>query len=125
MPIDFDALVLGPCMATFGEPITVDPLASQPGQAPYQSTGIFSSRSYEVSLPDGSLMMTQITTLGVQLSQFVIPPAERDVITVGGLPGSPPSRPYPVQYIAADVQKDGQGGMTMTLRKQVPPMVTS
>lgn len=113
MPIDFDALVLGPCMDTFAEPITVDPLASQPGVTPYAAQGIFSSRPYDVMLDDGSSYQDQLTTIGVQISQFAVPPTAKDIITVRG-----------VQYLAADAQKDGQGGLVLTLRRQTPPMVT-
>ena len=113
MPIDFDALVLGPCMDTFAEPITVDPLASQPSAPPYTAQGIFSSAPYDVPLADGTLYQDQRTTIGMQISQFSVPPTAKDLITVRG-----------VQYIAADAQADGQGGLTLTLRRNTPPMVT-
>ena len=56
MRIDFDDLVLSPCMDTFAEPVMIDPVVSQPGALPYTARAIFTSRPYEVQLNDGSLV---------------------------------------------------------------------
>lgn len=109
MPVDFSALVLAPAQAVFGRPITVDPLASQPGAAPYAARGIFSSRPIQVPGLDGTYTSDQETTLSIRLADYDVPPHARDLIIIDG-----------TKYAAGDTHVDGQGGMTITLRKLVP-----
>jgi hypothetical protein len=48
MPVNFSNLVLRPCEATFAIEITVDPVASRPGGVPYDTRGIYTSRTLDV-----------------------------------------------------------------------------
>ena len=82
MPVNFDALVLGPCMATFALPVVVDPSVSIPLSVPYVAQGIFTSRPHDVMLIDGTIVSDMETTLGIRLSDFPVPPVEGDRITV-------------------------------------------
>jgi hypothetical protein len=115
--IDFGALVLGPAMATFARPVTVTPVRSQPGQPAYQARGVWSIRNVEVQLEEG-VMNTRVITLGVKLADFgPIPPKARDLVA------APAAGPYPDEgtHWIEDIDLDGQGGATMTLKKGTPP----
>jgi hypothetical protein len=104
--INFDALVLGPAMAVFGQPITVTPLASQPGVAAYPAIGVFRAEPTSVPMDDGSIVASTIYTLGIRVSGFPIPPRPEDKISVGG-----------GDYWIDRVHPDGQGGAILTLKK--------
>lgn len=110
MPVDFDRLVLGPAMATFGEPIVVRPTESQPGMADYVGVGVFSSRPVDVELDDGGVHSTFSTTLGTRLSSFRVPIVQHDLVQVRG-----------IWYDVFDSNSDGQGGAMLDLRQADPP----
>lgn len=79
--IDFDALVIGPCMATFGEAVLYQPIAG----AAFEITGVFDEAYLEQAGIDATIPGSVSNTrpmLGVQLSQFAIEPAQNDVLTI-------------------------------------------
>ena len=104
--IDFDKLVLAPCMKAFSEPVIVDPVRSRPGEAPYETFGVYTSVSNEVMLDDGTVLSSQITTLGFQLSALptTIHPVNRDKVMVRGK-----------TYFMVQPKYDGQGGLQFAL----------
>ena len=108
MAVDFDTLVLGPSMDVFSEPITITPIVSQPGQPTYQARGVFSSRPVDIATEDGGVVSDMQTTLGIRLSEFVVPPSAGDQTTVKG-----------TLYTVEDPDEDGQGGSKLTLRKVI------
>jgi len=117
MPIDFSALVLTPCMDTFARSIVVDPIASRPGEPPYQTRGIYSSTPFDVQTIEGSLFSDQKTIIGIRLADFIGPPPQsRDVVTVLGGFGMTTDR----RYFVDDVDEDGQGGAILTVRFITP-----
>ena len=118
--IDFSALVLGPAMATFGQPITVSPVASRPGQPAYSTkpdgtplTGVYASKPVQIPLEDGTYHSTVQPTLGIRLADFAVAPMQDDTVVVGAL-GT---------FAIADITPDGQGGADLVLRN--PNAVTS
>jgi hypothetical protein len=123
MSTDLSALVLAPNLDIFAVDVTVDPVRSQPGALPFQARGIFKSEPYEIVLPDGSVIANVKTTLGIR----------GDDETPDGTPMWPalPQRGDGVRlldknsqpqidgfYWVADRVGDGQGGHTLTLRKE-------
>ncbi len=104
--MDFDNLVLSPCMAAFGVTVMVTPLKSQPGAPPYAATGIYDRSVATVMLADGSEMASTNVTLGIQLSTFTIPPREGDKIVLSG-------KAYKVDALTPD----GQGGAELRLKE--------
>ncbi len=71
--IDFDALVLGPCMTAFGEPIQFMPL-----QAPaFTITAVYTDKYQESKFVGGDEVVDTKTMLGCQASQF---PADLPVV---------------------------------------------
>ena len=79
--IDFDTLVVGPCMAVFGEPVLYQPLSG----TPFTITGVFDEAYLEQApydaLTPGNISGTR-PMLGVQVSQFPQPPLQDDVLTI-------------------------------------------
>ncbi len=106
MAIDFDALVLGPCMDAFAEDITVDARASRPGEPPYAARGSYHERAVDVALTDGAILSSAEKTLGVRLSEFVVPPAQGDLMILRG-----------ATFVVEDLDEDGQGGARLTLKE--------
>lgn len=105
-------------MLTFGRPITVVPLKSQPGVAAYSVQadgvsplkGVWNSRAVDVA-EDQGVMVSQVITLGIRLSEYRVPPVQEDHILVGG-----------ITYAVSDPPRlDGQGGADLTLKSLTPP----
>lgn len=114
MPVDWSAVVTGPCLAVFGEPVTY--LSAVGGQ--FQITGVFDEAYLELT-PMGrgpglaseafafgspGAISTEMPVLGVQMSQFPIPPAQGDQLTVRGN-----------TYAVKEVRPDGHGAAKLLL----------
>lgn len=114
--IDFAALALGPGIATFGRPVTVTPLASRPAKPPFPASGVWSVRNVDVALDHGGSMNTTTITLGIRLADWPVPPAKGMEIRV------PAAGSYPDEgkVWIDDIDPDGQGGATLTLKKKPP-----
>jgi hypothetical protein len=104
--IDFDALVLSPLMGTFGQPVTVTPLASQPGQPVYVMRGVPKVENIDVQLEDGIVSM-QVITMGVRVRDFDVFVKPGDLIAWPGF-----------DTILDDTDEDAQGGSKLTLKKR-------
>ncbi|MBR1002701.1 hypothetical protein ABIF65_005975 [Bradyrhizobium japonicum] len=113
--MDFSTLVLLPGMTTFAISVTVRPEVSQPGAADYAARGVFSSAPTDVQMQDGTVFSDQQTTLGIRMVEWAVLPVNGDRITIneGVAAGT--------TFWVADSSGDGQGGMTLTLRKTDPP----
>lgn len=98
--IDFAALVLGPAMAAFGEPVTLTPPVTPPPRA------VFAFKPVEIQLAEGGVHSTNQPALGVRLAEFPVAPRQGDVVTFRG-----------IRYALVDVIPDGQGGADLMLRE--------
>jgi hypothetical protein len=103
VPVDFDALVLAPCMNTFAVSFTVEPVASQPRGVPYAARGVWAVRNVDVDTQEG-ITSTEVRTLGVRISEFPVLPIARDRILF-----------QDAAHMITDVDEDGQGGAVLTL----------
>lgn len=110
MSINWDSLVIGPLQQVFGESVTYRPYARQP----YQITGIFDDAYLkEVMFEDASQGVTEVSAvLGVQLSQFVIPPVQSDQLSVASVNST---------YVVREVRPDSRGGAKLLLSKVSSP----
>lgn len=118
--IDFDALVLGPAMTVFAKPIIVNPVRSQPGHAAYAARGVWAIKPIDVQTEDGSVMSSRIYTLGVKLSEFLVPPTEEDQVTITNVIIRDVMRAT-ATFLIDDVDPDGQGGAVWTLKSTDDP----
>jgi hypothetical protein len=64
--IDWNALVVGPVMGVFAQPVTYVPA----GGAPISITAVFDEAFQEVTLPGDASVLSTGPMLGVQLSQM-------------------------------------------------------
>lgn len=110
--INFDALVLGPAMATFARPITVTPLVSQPGQPAYAARGVWNSKPINVALEDGSILSSQVHTLGIRKTEFPVPIRQGDRIDIDAVQSLPRVGLCAVE----DTDEDGQGGVVISVK---------
>ncbi|MCJ2021068.1 hypothetical protein MKK84_27210 [Methylobacterium sp. E-065] len=112
--IDFAALALGPGIATFGRPVTVTPLASRPAKPPFAASGVWSVRNVDVPLGPNESLNTTTITLGIRLADWPVRPVQGMEILV------PAAGSYPDEgkLWIDDVDPDGQGGATLTLKKK-------
>jgi hypothetical protein len=104
--IDFDKLVLAPCQAVFGEPATFTPVASAPGAPSFAGRGIYTERSVDVQLVDGSVLSSAEKWLDIRLSEIAIVPAQGDRVALRGK-----------LFAIEDLDEDGQGGARLTLKE--------
>lgn len=114
MPIDWSALVLGPCMVTFGEKIGY--LSSTLGQ--HDILGVFDEGYSELDpLGRGSLpgaegfqlgspggITAALPVLGIRLADLPFEPEQGDrVVILGNI------------YVVKEVRPDGKGGAKLLL----------
>ncbi|WP_241300483.1 head-tail joining protein [Burkholderia stabilis] len=66
MPVNWDAVVIGPLMGIFSEPVSYTSILG----ASFQITGVYDKAFFAVDVETGSLVSASRPTLGVQLSQF-------------------------------------------------------
>ena len=118
MPVNFSTLAKLPCQDMFSVPVTVNPVASRPGHAPYASRGIFSTDSIDVPMTDGSIYSDQQTILDVREAEFTVVPKQGDIITIPFDCNGAPLGDFEV----TDSGSDGGGETTLTLRKYVAPL---
>ena len=110
--IDFDALVLSPCMEVFARPVLVEPIASQPDAPAYIARGVWSSQPIDVQLEDGSIMSSQRHKLGIRASEYTVPIVQGDQITIDAYM----SLPRIGVCLVDDSDDDGQGGSELSLK---------
>ncbi|KQN00566.1 hypothetical protein [Sphingomonas sp. Leaf25] len=115
--IDWDAELLAPVMAIFGEgeasqPETV-PVYTPRGKAPFPLPDAVFDREYRSvdSLPDGSEATTIKPVLGVRAALFAIPPKVNDTVIIPRGGG---------KFIVKDQQPDGHGHILLILMGPVP-----
>lgn len=130
--IDFDALVLAPCMSVFGQRVVVTPTVSQPNAPAFVAQGVFAQRPTRWETAEGNFVTTMETTLGIRLADFYLPPKQGDSVLIGGADISGSLGPGTLQIVPNlttiggtnwfvwDINADGQGGASLTIKLQRP-----
>lgn len=127
MAVDFDALVLGPCMTAFSKPIVVMPTKSQRNAPPYGASGIWTITDLDLVLENGENFSNRTLKFGIRLSDYVVAPKQGDTITtsVKYLPLSYWQGDFDpganIDFLVDDVRADGQGGATLVLKRATQP----
>lgn len=103
--IDFDAMVLAPAQLAFARPVTILPIASQPGVGSYSGRGDFRRPHTEVQIAEGEFT-TVSPTLGIRASEYPVLPAIEDKVVIGA-----------DTWLVVDVRPDGEGDVKLVLRK--------
>jgi hypothetical protein len=118
MAVDFSTLVYLPNFDMFARPITVTPLASQPGMPAYDARGIFDTRPVDVQAEDGSIISDQQTILDLRDEEFTAIPEQLDRIYIG--PDANAGNIGVGDYEVVDSQANGGGETTLVIRKIMP-----
>lgn len=100
--LDWDALVLGPCLAQFAEAVTY----TYANGFPIQIAGVFDEQYTAVDMLDGQGVTSAMPVLGVQLSQFVTPPQQGDALTIVRTSET---------FLVKEVRPDGHGWAKLML----------
>jgi hypothetical protein len=110
-----------PCQDMFSVPVTVTPLASQPGQPAYPNRGIFNSGEMDVQMLDGSVFSDQQTILDIRDAEYWVVPMQGDRVNIPLDCNGEPQGDFEI----TDTFKDGGGQTTCKLRKYDAPAIIS
>lgn len=104
--VNWDAVVIGPLVGVFGEPVTYNPVSG----GSISITGVFDDAYLkEVMFEDATTGVTEVkAVLGVQLSQFPTPPTQNGRLTVPRTGAS---------YVVREVRLDSHGGAKLMLSR--------
>ena len=116
MAVNFSTLVYLPNFDMFARPITVVPLASQPGLPAYTARGIYDTRPIDVQAEDGSIVSDQQTILDVLDAEFSVVPEQLDQIQI---PYDTDGGPNLGTYEVVLTEANGGGETTLVIRKVV------
>ncbi|GGC68539.1 head-tail joining protein [Chelatococcus reniformis] len=87
MAVDFDALVLGPCMDAFAVPALLLPVVSAPGAPAIPIRGVFTLTPQDILDERDGSQRADDYTFGVRASEFPLPAVTRgDQVSNIGLP---------------------------------------
>jgi hypothetical protein len=117
MALDFSTLVYLPNYDTFARPITITPLASQPGAPAYTARGIFGTRALDVGAMDGSIISDQQTIMDIREAEFTVLPEQLDRIFIEADPAAGATGDELGEYEIVDAQTNGGGETTLVIRK--------
>lgn len=106
MTVAFDQLVMGPCLAAFGEAVTYSPQAG----LPLALTAIFDEAAKQVEFSEGAPVESVAPMMGVRLSDFPsgVVPTQGDAV-VRAATG--------LSYLVKDVRPDGKGAAVLMLQQ--------
>lgn len=109
--IDWDRMVNGPVMSVFGELALYRPAVG----LSFDIHGTFHEAYKSLDLTGGTGLTTEMPALGIQLSEFRVPPRQRDqvVITATNLHGGG-------TYAVKEVQPNGIGAAVLLLNYTGP-----
>jgi hypothetical protein len=116
MAVDFSTLVYLPNFDMFARPITVTPLASQPGLPAYIARGIYDTRPIDVQAEDGSIISDQQTILDILEVEFAVIPEQLDRIHISADPAA--GRDLG-DFEVTNAETNGGGETTLVIRKIV------
>jgi hypothetical protein len=114
MAVNFSTLVYLPNFDLFARPITVTPLASQPGMPAYTARGIYGTRPIDVQAEDGSIISDQQTIVDIRQDEFAVLPDQLDRVYI---PADPDAGRDLGEFEVTDTEDNGGGETTLVLRK--------
>ena len=117
MAVDFSKQVYLICWDVFARPVTITPLASQPGVPAYQKRGYFDTKEADVLTEDMAVFSDAKMFLDIRLPEFPVLPLQGDYVDI------PPMYDVPGgSFIVEDLSGEGNAGgiITLTLKKRAP-----
>ena len=116
MAVNFSTLVYLPNFDMFARPVTITPLASQPGMPAYSTRGIYDTRPIDVQAEDGSIVSDQQTILDIRDDEFSVVPDQLDRIHI---PADPEAGRDLGDFEVVNTESNGGGETTLVIRKVV------
>jgi hypothetical protein len=118
MAVDFSTDVYLVAFNVFARPITVTPIASQPGAPAYANRGVLDSKEIDVLTEDGGIFSDSQVILDIRMQEFAVLPMQRDRIDIPDYMNVPGG-----SFEVADVAGIGNAGgeLTLTLKSIVTP----
>jgi hypothetical protein len=117
MGLDFSTLVYLPNYDMLARPITITPLASQPGLPAYPARGIFDTRPVDVDALDGAIVSDQQTIIDIREVEFVVLPEQLDRVYIGLDAEAGDTGADRGEYEIVDASSNGGGETTLVIRK--------
>jgi hypothetical protein len=114
--VNFSDTALRAGMMAFARPITIIPVVSQPGAAPYRVRAILTSRQSDFQLENGSIFSDQETTFGIRRAEIAVEPLCNDQVYVDAADWRNDQIEQGT-YRISDTDLDRQGGIVLTIRK--------
>ena len=124
MAINFSVELYLKAWAAFARPMSVTPVASNPGAPTYSARCYFDTKEMDILTEDGSIFSDSKTFIDIRMEEFTVMPLQGDIINIPyhqGVAGG--------TYEVLDLAGKGNAGgiITMTLRELVdsrPPSIT-
>jgi hypothetical protein len=116
MGVDWSTNLQLPLQDLYSRPVTVTPVASQPGGAAYAARGIFDTDGMDYPGLDGSIISNSRTILDIRTYEFPVWPIQHDIIDI---PPDPDTVIEGGLFEVIDVNgfADGGGELTLVLRR--------
>jgi hypothetical protein len=115
MAVNFSITNYLPCQELFGRPVSIKPIASQPGGETYTNRGIYGSGPVNSDLEDGTILSDQDTILDIRDDEYPILPEQGDEITIDVDPVS--GRRRLGVFMVSNVWDNDGGEVTLQLKK--------
>jgi hypothetical protein len=115
LAIDFASNVYAKAQDIFGRPITVTPLASQPGNPAYQARGIYSTEPQDDLAEEGTVFSDQRTVVDILEKEFPIPILQGDHISIPATGAIPAAG----DFFVIEVKSIDGGETSLALRRDV------
>jgi hypothetical protein len=104
---------------TWARPVTVTPIVSQPAASAYEARGIIGTAETDLVSPEGAIISDSKLILDIMISEFPVPPRQRDIIDIPphmGIAGGT----FEVLDLIGDSTTGNAGGeLTLVLREIV------
>jgi|SRR6516225_3557492 hypothetical protein len=114
MAVDFSTDVYLVAFNIFARPITVTPIASQPGAPAYDNRGILDSKEIDVLTEEGGIFSDSKVILDIRMLEFAVLPRQSDRIDIAYWMNSPGG-----SFEVVDTSGVGNAGgeLTLTLKQ--------
>lgn len=113
MAINFATSVYAVTYNVFARPVTITPTISQPLQPAYSTRGIYNTMPIDTVIEGGNIISDQRTILDIIETEVSVIPRQGDTVFIGASADLPELG----TYVITDVDSNGGGETTLTLRK--------
>ena len=117
MAFNFSQTVYTPAFNLFARSVTVTPIVSQPGGAPYDNRGIFDTQETDVVGENGQVFSDAKTCLDILIKEYSIQPVQGDIIDI---PDEADVQGGSFEVIDLEGVGNAGGQITLILRRIVP-----